>query len=57
MKLVEVVMSGDRIRDTLVAIGVSPGRRPLLLQNSTGSLELMSLSKRIHTGQTTTHLT
>ena len=29
MKLVEVVMSGDRIRDTLVAIGVSPRPPPI----------------------------
>ncbi len=29
MKLVEVVMSGDRIRDTLIAIGVSPRPPPI----------------------------
>ncbi len=29
MKLVEVVMSGERIRDTLVAIGVSPRPPPI----------------------------
>jgi hypothetical protein len=29
MKLAEVVMSGERIRDTLVAIGVSPHPPPI----------------------------
>ena len=29
MKLAEVVMSGERIRDTLVAIGVSPRPPPI----------------------------
>lgn len=29
MKLIEVVMSGERIRDTLIAIGVSPRPPPM----------------------------